>query len=149
MKKGMGKNGVLGIIVPISEDGVMHDIFHGRSVYASLAEGDRTDLDKGDRIFFYDSAETHNLEGEAVITDIAFEPAAKVLDIDEGALYTDRRRFAAYVSLLPEGAASILQVLHFKEPTVYATPVKCGQTIPEGGAYMTAEVFSEIAKENR
>jgi len=139
---------VLGIIVPISEDAVMHDIFHGRSVYASLAKGDRTDLDRGDRIFFYDSAETHNLEGEAVITGVTFEPAGKVLDIDEAALYTDRRRFAEYVSSLPQGDASILQVLRFKDPTMYAKPVKCGQEIPDGGAYMTAEVFSMIAKQN-
>jgi|HubBroStandDraft_6_1064221.scaffolds.fasta_scaffold1251698_2 hypothetical protein len=144
----MGKNGVLGIIVPISEDAVMHDIFHGRTVYARLANDDGADLDRGDRIFFYDSAETHNLEGEAVITDVTFEPAARVLDIDEGALYTDKRRFTEYVSSLPEGDASILRVLRFKEPTMYATPVKCNQTIPEGGAYMTAEVFSKIAKQN-
>jgi hypothetical protein len=145
----MGKNGVLGIIVPISDDDVMHDIFHGRSVYASLAGGDETDLGKGDRIFFYDSAETHSLEGEALITDVTFEPASKVLATDEGALYMDRRRFADYVSSLPEGDGSILRVLYFKDPTMYSTPVRCDQTVPEGGAYMTAEVFSWIAKQNR
>jgi hypothetical protein len=145
----MGKNGVLGFIVPISDDDVMHDIFHGRSVYASLAEGDDTDLDKGDRIFFYDSAETHTLEGEALITAVTFEPASKVLAIDERALYMDRHRFADYVSSLPEGDGSILRVLYFKDPTMYAKPVKCDQTVPEGGAYMTAEVFSRIAKQNR
>ncbi|MDA4132620.1 MAG: hypothetical protein OK454_05785 [Thaumarchaeota archaeon] len=145
----MGKNGVLGIIIPISEDDVMHDIFHGRSVYASLAKGDETDLAKGDRIFFYDSAETHTLEGEALITAVAFEPASQVLTIDEGALYIDRRRFADYVSSLPEGDGSILRVLYFKDPTMYATPLKCDQTVPEGGAYMTGEVFSRIAKQNR
>jgi hypothetical protein len=147
--RAMGKNGVLGIIVPISEDDVMHDIFHGRSVYASLARSDDTDLGKGDRIYFYDSAETHTLEGEALITAVAFEPASKVLAIDEGALYMDRRRFADYVSSLPEGDGSMLQVLYFKDPTMYAKPVKCDQTVPEGGAYMTAEVFSRIARQNR
>jgi hypothetical protein len=145
----MGKNGVLGVIVPISDDDVMHDIFHGRSVYASLAGGDDTDLDKGDRIFFYDSAGTRTLEGEALITAVTFEPASKVLAIDEGALYMDRGRFANYVAFLPEGEGSILRVLYFKDPTVYSTPVKCDQTVPEGGAYMTAEVFSTIAKQNR
>jgi hypothetical protein len=145
----MGKNGVLGIIVPIYEDDVMHDIFHGRSVYASLAKGDDTDLSEGDRIFFYDSAETHSLEGEALITAVTFEPASKVLAVDEGALYVDRRRFAKYVSSLPEGDGSILRVLYFKDPTMYAKPVKCDQTVPEGGAYMTGEVFSSIAKQNR
>jgi hypothetical protein len=145
----MGKNGVLGVIVPISEDDVMHDIFHGRSVYASLAEGHDTDLGRGDRIFFYDSAETHSLEGEALITDVTFEPASKVLAIDEGALYMDRRRFAGYVSSLPEGDASVLRVLYFKDPTMYAKPVRCDQSVPVGGAYMTAEVFSSIAKQNR
>jgi len=143
----MGRNGVLGIIVPIPDDDVMHDIFHGRSVYASLATGDDTDLGKGDRIYFYDSGETHNLEGEAVITDVAYEPALKVLDIDERAFYMDRHRFTDYVSSLPEGDASVLRVLYFKDPTVYATPVGCDQTIPEEGAYMTSEVFSRIAKQ--
>lgn len=144
----MGRNGVLGIIIPISEDDIMHDIFHGKSVYASLARGNDTDLAEGDRILFYDSGETHNLEGEAVITDITFEPASRVLEIDESALYTDRKLFARYLSSLPEGDASTLRVIHFKEPIMYAKPVRCNLTIPEEGAYMTAEVFSRIAKQN-
>ena len=144
----MGRNGVLGIIIPIYDDDVMHDIFHGRSVYASLARGEGTDLGEGDRIFFYDSAETHNLEGEAMITGVAFEPASKVLAMEEGALYMDRPRFANYIRSLPEGDGSILRVLYFKDPTMYAKPVRCDQSIPEGGAYMTADVFSSIAKQN-
>jgi hypothetical protein len=144
----LGRNGVLGIVVPIYEDGVMHDIFHGKSVHASLAQGESTDLEKGDRIFFYDSRKTHSLMGEAVIADIAFEEAKNVIDDLEGKLYLDKADFERHVSSLPEGDKSELRVLHFRDPILYANPVKCNVTIAENGTYMTAEVFSRIAKDN-
>jgi len=99
----MGLNGVLGIVVPIHDDETMHDIFHGKSVHASLAQGEGTDLEKGDRIFFYDSRRTNSLRGEAVIADIAFEEARDVLDNLGGKLYLERDGFVRYVSSLPEG----------------------------------------------
>jgi hypothetical protein len=144
----MGRNGVLGIVVPIDAHEVMHDVFHGKSVHASLAQGESTDLERGDRIFFYDSRETHSLMGEAVITDIAFEEAKAVNDDLEGALYLEKADFERYVSSLPEGDRSKLRVLHFKEPILYANPVKCSVKVAENGTYMTAEVSSRIAKEN-
>ena len=144
----MGRSGVLGIIVPIYDDGVMHDIFHGKSVHASLAKTESTDLDKGDRIFFHDSLKTHRLMGEAVIAEIAFEEAGGVLAKLGGELYMGRGAFEAYVSALPEGSMSKMRVLHFRDPILYANPVRCDLPIAEAGTYMTAEVFSAIAKSN-
>jgi hypothetical protein len=144
----MGRNGVLGVVVPISDDGVMHDIFHGKSVHASLAEVATTDLEKGDRILFYDSGKTHNIVGEAVISEIAFEQARRALNGHEGSLYLDRIPFERYFSSLPKGEASMLRVLHFRDATLYASPVKCSLKIAENGTYMTAEVFSRIARDN-
>jgi hypothetical protein len=144
----MGRNGVFGIIVPIHDDGVMHDVFHGKSVHASFAQSEGTDLEKGDRIVFFDSRGTRALRGEAVIAEIAFEGATKVLDNLGGKLYMDKADFEAYVSTLPEGTSSKLRVLHFKDPTMYANPVTCDLAIAESGTYMTAEVFARIAKGN-
>jgi len=142
----MGRNGVLGIIVPIYDEGVMHDIFHGKSVHASLAQGEGTDLEKGDRIFFYDSQKTRSLMGEAVIAEIGFAKAKSVLHDFEDKLYLGRGEFENYVSSLPEREESSLRVLHFRDPILYADPVKCNLAIAESGTYMTAEVFSRIAK---
>jgi hypothetical protein len=142
----MGLNGVLGIVVPIHADGVMHDIFHGKSVHASLAQGERTDLENGDRIFFYDSRTTHSIMGEAVIADISFEEARNVLDDLGPKLYLDKHDFEVYVSSLPDGDKSRLRVLHFKDPILYASPVKCGLAISENGTYLTAEIFAKIVK---
>ena len=142
----MGRNGVLGIVVPIHDEEVMHDIFHGKSVHASLAEGAGTDLEKGDRIFFYDSLKTYALRGEAVITDVSFDEARNVLDNLGGKLYLDKGEFERYMSSLPEGDKSKLRVLNFKDSILYADPVKCNLTIAETGTYMTAEVFAKIAK---
>ena len=142
----MGRNGVLGIIVPIHDNEVMHDIFHGKSVYASLAPGESTDLERRDRIFFYDSERTHCLMGEGVISEIAFERAKEVLLDFAGRLYMETGDFGRYVESLPEGELSLLRVLHFEDPVLYADPVKCGVDIDEAGTYMTAEVFSRIAR---
>jgi hypothetical protein len=144
----MGRNGVLGIIVPIYGDEAMHDIFHGKSVHASLAQAESTDLEKGDRILFYDSRTTHSLMGEAVVAEIAFEEAKNVLDDLGGKLYLEKGDFERYVSTLPKGSSSKLRVLHFSDPTMYANPVKCNLAIAESGTYMTADVFSRIAKDN-
>jgi hypothetical protein len=144
----MGLNGVLGVVVPIDADGVMHDIFHGKSVHASLAQGESTDLEDGDRIFFYDSRQTHSIMGEAVISGIAFEEAKRVLDDIGTKLYLEKDDFERYISSLPEGGKSKLRVLHFRDPILYANPVKCNLAISENGTYMTAEVFTKIAKGN-
>lgn len=144
----MGRNGVLGIIIPIYDDEVMHDIFHGKSVHASLARDESTDLENGDRILFYDSRKTHSIRGEAVIAEIAFQEAKNVLEDLGGRLYIDSVDFARYVSSLPKGERSKLRVLHFKDPILYANPVKCNLAISESGTYMTAEVFAKIAKYN-
>jgi hypothetical protein len=144
----MGLNGVLGVVVPIHADEVMHDIFHGKSVHASLAQGESTDLEDGDRIFFYDSRQTHSIMGEAVISGIAFEEAKRVLDDIGAKLYMEKDDFERYISSLPEGGKSKLRVLHFRDPILYANPVKCSSAISENGTYMTAEVFTKIAKGN-
>jgi hypothetical protein len=142
----MGRNGVLGVVVPIHDDEVMHDIFHGRSVHASLAQGSGTDLEKGDRIFFYDARETRSLRGEAVIADISFKEARHVLDGLWAKLYLEKDDFERYIASLPERDKSKLRVLHFKDPVLYANPVKCDLAIAENGTYMTAEFFAKIAK---
>jgi hypothetical protein len=143
----MGKNGVLGIVVPISGHEVMHDIFHGRSVHASLAHEETTELEKGDRIYFYDP-ENRDLIGEAVIAEIAFELARAVLIAREGKLFLDKADFERYVSSLPDGDNSKMRVLSFKDPTMYANAVRCPIAITDGGTYMTAESFSRIARGN-
>jgi len=142
----MGRNGVLGVIVPIHEEEVMHDIFHGKSIHASLAQDESTDLQEGDRILFYDSGKTHSLRGEAVISEIDLAKAKDVLLDFGGKLCMGRGDFERYVASLPKGEESKLRVLHFKDPILYADPVKCNLAIPEGGTYMTAELFSRIAK---
>ncbi|MDA4116771.1 MAG: hypothetical protein OK455_00305 [Thaumarchaeota archaeon] len=144
----MGQNGVLGVVVPISDERVMHDVFHGRSFHATLAKDDSTDLEKGDRMFFYDSGKTRQLVGEAMIASITFREAKDVLEQCGGKLYLDADAFDRYVSSLPEGQKSLLRVLRFEDPTVYAAPVKCSVTIPEGGLDMTAEIFAKISKDN-
>lgn len=141
----MGRNGVLGIIVPIDDEEVMHDVFHGKSVHATVARSEGTDLEKGDRIIFFDSRRTHALRGEAVNADISFEQAEKVLDDFRGALCVDGADFQSYVSTLPSGPRSRMRVLRFKDPTMYASPVKCDLAVAEDGTYMTAEVFAKIA----
>jgi hypothetical protein len=119
----LGRNGVLGIIVPISEDEVMHDVFHGKSVHVTLSQGESTDLEKGDRILFYDSGMSHNIMGEAVISEIEFENAENARHNHQGKLCLDGPRFESYLSSLPGGDASIMRVLHFKDATMYANPV--------------------------
>ena len=143
----MGKKGVLGIVVPISGDEAMHNIFHGRSVHASLAQEETTELEKGDRIYFYDP-ENRDLVGEAVIADIAFELARDVFIGREGKLFLDKEDYERYVSSLPDGENSRMRVLHFKDPIMYANAVKCRIAIADGGTYMTAESFARIAKGN-
>jgi len=142
----MGLNGVLGIVVPIHADGAMHDIFHGKSVHASLAQSESTDLENGDRIFFYDSRTTHSIMGEAVIADIAFKGARNVLDNLGPTLHLDKADFERYVSSLPKGDKSKLRVLRFRDPILYANPVKCDLAIAENGTYLTAEIFAKIVK---
>ena len=144
----MGLNGALGIVVPIRSHEAMHDIFHGKSVHASLAQGESTDLVAGDRIFFYDPQETRSIMGEAVIADIAFEDARGVLADFGTKLYLGEDDFKRYVSSLPEGERSKMRVLHFKDPILYANPVKCDLPIAESGTYMTAKIFARIAKGN-
>jgi len=117
-----------------------------RQVHASVAEGSGTDLEKGDRKFFYDSRKTHSLKGEAVIADISFDEAKNVLDNLGGKLFLDKSEFERYVSSLPGGDKSRLRVLSFKDSVLYANPVKCSLTIAENGTYMTADVFAKIAK---
>jgi len=144
----LGSKEVLGIIVSIYSDEVMHDIFHGKSVHASLADGERTALEKGDRIFFYDSGRTRCIMGEAVIASMAFDEAESVFDDLGPSLYIGRDDFARYVSSLPGGDKSVLRLVYFRDAVLYANPVKCNMAIGENGTYMTAEVSAKIAKDN-
>lgn len=144
----MGLDGVLGIIVPISDEGAMHDVFHGKAVHASLAPGASTNIEKGDRILFYDSGKSHNIVGEAVISDVAFEEAAKARHDHGAKLCVDGPDLDRFISSLPAGGASVLRVLRFEEAVMYAQPVKCDQKIAEEGTYMTAQVFASIARAN-
>jgi hypothetical protein len=144
----LGNREVLGIIVPIDSNEVMHDIFHGKSVHASLADGERAALEKGDRIFFYDSGRTHCIMGEAVIADIAFDEAKSVLDGLGPELYIGQDDFEKYVSSLPGGDKSVLRLVHFRDAVLYANPMKCHLAIGENGSYVTAEVSAKIAKDN-
>jgi hypothetical protein len=126
----------------------MHDIFHGRSFHATLAQDDTTDLQKGDRIFFYNSGENREIVGEATIASITFSKAKDVLEQCGGDLHLDADAFYRYVTSLPDGQKSVMRVIRFEDPTVYAVPVKCRVTIPESGLNMTAAIFARISKDN-
>jgi hypothetical protein len=143
----MGKHGVTGAIIPLTGDAI-HELLHGRNVLALVASQESTELEEGDRIFFFDRDTLKALDGEGKISGLCFQTPEQVL-LQEARLCVSREEFQKYLSETADGRKSRVLVLELQDTVKYFTPVKCPFEIPPEGKYMTQAVFREITIFNK
>lgn len=142
----MGKNGVIGLIVPLSSE-FTDRIFHHHETYAMVSEDGATDVQPGDRLFFYDTA-GRGLEGEALIEEVSFESARDLLARAHD-LYLSADELTDYLRREGRTEYDELLVLKVEDATKYFRPLKCTLQVPRGGLCLNASISAQIMRENQ
>ncbi len=142
-----GGNGLYGFVLPLTAEAI-HDILHGRNIYAKFSADQATDLKANHRVYFYGSDNPGKLQGEARVSSIRFQRLAEVMLYGER-LFLPPEQFAKYVAGSSAENQDMMMVLELGEPTQYMKPVKCPFLVPPDGKYVTKELYKEILRANR
>ncbi len=143
----MGKDGVIGVILHLSEESI-HRLLHGKNVYAGFLPEDSGELDRMDRAFFYGGDSSRSLEGEAIISGIAYETPDRVLQRGDR-LFLTKEEFEKYAAESERVKSGKMLVLELEDAVKYVNSVKCPFSVPVEGKYVTKEIFEGIVRANR
>jgi hypothetical protein len=139
----MGRNGVIGIIIPLGHEAV-HNIVHRKNLYVGEKDFDWSSFSMGDRVFLYESDESKLLEGEAKIRGISFQKRDELLEnLDRLCLAEQEVR-----ERLDRAAGGEIPIIEVEEAVKYSSGVVCPFEVPRGGLRVTDETFSEILRAN-
>ena len=143
----MGKNGVTGMIVPL-EGETINRVLHHRPVIAIFVDDFPSDLEPGDRAFFYVTGGARILDAEGGVASISREPVRDVRKYGND-LSLSTQELDEYAGRSGKTEDDEMLVMKIDAPTKYIKPMKCTRPIPRDGTYMTAETFFSILGENQ
>jgi hypothetical protein len=139
----MGKNGAIGIIIPLGHEAV-HEIVHRRNLYSCEKSAAWDSIEEGDTAFLYDAEETRKLEGEAKVHKVSSPGSEELLRNIERSCLTGQE-VGAQSGRAAQGKILLIEV---KDAVKYSKGIVCPFEVPPGGLKVLDETYSKILEAN-